>query len=169
MITNNTGGVINNHDLIVNDGLITNDGVVYVDCLAHITGVGSFTGNDPIYDAGPDSDGDEVCDPYDCNPSDGSAWAVPGTASLAGLWHVGGVDGITTITWVAGDPGGSGTVWEAIVGFDGMFMNGLCLEAEGGEMQASYSISPDPGEVHFILARGRNSCGTWTAPLFECP
>jgi len=114
----------------------------------------------------PDSDGDGVFDSADCDPADGSAFALPQEVSGVQVNAPSGVE----VSWSSQEStSGTGTVFEIAGGrvsdliADGWFTSISCITS-GLASSLWVDARPDPpiGDADYYLVRGVNACGPGT-------
>jgi hypothetical protein len=103
-----------------------------------------------------DTDSDCIPDCVDCAANDDQLWALPSEVLELRLFHTGGANGTTTLSWLGCATKGSTTVDHIVVAQEGA----SCAESNVGEVySASDSTTPPPGVVRQFLIQAENGYG----------
>jgi len=130
-----------------------------------------------------DGDGDGVGNGCDCAPADGAVWGLPGDANGPTLTHTPpGPGGVTTLAWTAPAIGGlpAAMTYDVVrsPAASDFVAAGVCLESDGGDLQATDPSAPAPGGIFFYVVRPQDACGAGVShrdgagtplPARDCP
>lgn len=115
-----------------------------------------------------DSDGDNALDFSDCNPSDNTAFAVPGVVQSVAINSIAASTN-TAVSWQSqAATAGSGTVYDLVSGLlssltaTGAYGSAICLANNiAGTSTPPYTDTraiPPVGDSYYYLIRAQNSC-----------